>query len=99
MSQQGSDATHLSKLDISDIRERFYHSETIQSLSSIYAISEYIVERILDGYIEPFAGGPLRPLTRQGCNPRFQESTRNRQRFVRGVLKRARDLLTEDEFK
>lgn len=92
------DATHLSNLDIRDIRDRFYNDESVESLSVIFGVSSYVVERILDGHIQPFAGGALRALPLQGCNPRFQESTRNRQRFVRGIIKRAKAVLTPEEF-
>lgn len=80
------------------LREDFYDGASVTSLSELYGLKAVEVNQLLDGELEPCAGGPLRPLLLQGCNPKFQESTRNRQRFVRGVIKLAYAVLTPVEF-
>lgn len=82
-----------------EIRERHYKGDTIEILSREYKLAPKEVTNILDGVVSPYAGGPLRVLPLQGCNPKFQESTRNRQRFVRGIIKRAFATLTPEEFR
>ena len=85
--------------------------EILAMLAEEFLLPEEAIEKILDGKIAPYIGGPLRPLllqergagkpkrlVGQGCNPRFAETTRNRQRFVRGILTEARFLLSEEEF-
>lgn len=69
-----------------------------EELATEFNTTAEIINKILDGEILPFVGGPLRPLPLQGCNPRFLEATRNRQRFVRGVVQRAHAILGEEEF-
>lgn len=70
----------------------------VNELATEFNSTPEIINKILDGEILPFAGGPLRPLPLQGCNPRYLEATRNRQRFVRGVIQRAYAILTATDF-
>lgn len=94
----------VSKLDYPDtlvveIRNKFYDGVSIEALMSDHCMSLHALTQILDGHYMPYAGGPLRVLPLQGCNPKYLESTRNRQRFVRGVIKRAAEILDADDFR
>ncbi len=73
-------------------------SGLIEELATEFNTTPEIVAQVLDGEIMQAAGGPLRPLPLQGCNPKYLEATRNRQRFVRGVVQRAYAILTEEQF-
>jgi hypothetical protein len=95
----GSNETYgLNSIDVETLRNRYYEGCALQELAADYRLSVMQIERVIDGHILPYAGGPLRSLPLQGCNPKFQESTRNRQRFVRGVIKRAKEFLSHEEF-
>ena len=74
------------------------NEDIVRILATEFRIAEEVVNKILDGEIEPYVGGPLRPLPLQGCNPKYLESTRNRQRFVKGVIMEARLSLSDEEF-
>jgi len=92
------DRENLNISDVVAIRESFADNGSIELLAEEYKVSESSIARILYGDILPYAGGPLIPLPLQGCNPKYQESTRNRQRFVREIIKRAKEVLATDEY-
>lgn len=95
----GTDDTYgLTDESISGLRNSYFHGSSVPELSVEYGITVWQVERVLDGHVGPYRGGPLRPLPLQGCNPKRQESTKNRQRFVRGVILRAYRTLTLEQF-
>jgi hypothetical protein len=93
----------MTNADVITLRE-FAHTlhgtprEITEILVSEFGVPADTVVKVLDGEVEPYIGGPLRALPLQGCNPDHAESTRNRQRFVRGVLLEAMIALAPEEF-
>lgn len=95
----GSDnETGLTDADILAIRAAQYEGKPIELIASDYGVAIEIIALIVDGHVLPYIGGPLRPLPLQGCNPKQLEATKNRQRFVRGVIQCAAATLTDMEF-
>lgn len=70
----------------------------IENAAREFKVTPETATKVLEGEIEPYAGGPLIQLQLQGCNPNFLESTRNKQRFVRGVIFLAKIQLSPEEF-
>lgn len=80
------------------IREEFSRTQKIEQTAELFGMSADLVEKVIDGRIWPYAGGPLRAPILSGLNEKSSGYTANQRRFIRGAISLAKRELSDQHF-